>query len=350
MPIPKATFKLLSPEALPCKPILMIGLPSNATWAESMSHILIHNLLYASTSTYMNGGSDYEDKLKHLLSLKGDDLLLLANDHVASTIVSETQIYYPKSYDVNKEQLRQLEKEDYQAVIVDDTCFIREPDLTAFVMKHYAKGASVAVMAIEGIFDLSALNRKFQVNWKNAGYTARSIELNYLGKQILGDAFPSSHQYVKANFIVGGGELFTEYLCPEDYDDEEDYPDGPPPPTPGSPVITSLGESKSVSYFGFVNPLDVSYGAILLKLCYAKAPHHSPTSTVAETTKVLVPRKKLQSVPDLLARGDEESTPAESLKSKILWMIFLMLLFYISFDLFLRKKEVSDDYSGESEL
>ena len=350
MPIPKAPFKLLSPETLPCKPILMIGLPSNATWTESMSHILIHNLLYAPTSTYMSGGSDYEAKLKHLLSLSGDDLLLLANDHIASTIISETQIYYPKSYDVNKEQLGQLEKEDYQAVIVDDTCFIREPDLTAFVMKHYGKGASVVVMAIEGIFDLSTLNRQFQVNWKFAGYASRSIESNYLGKQILGDAFPSDHQYVKANFVVGGGELFTEYLCPEDYEDEEDYPDGPPPPTPGSPVITSLGEAKSVSYFGFVNPLDVSYGAILLKLCYAKAPQHSPTSSKEETKKVLVPRKKLQSVPDLLVRGDEESTPAESLKSKMLWMIFLMLLFYISFDLFLRKKEVSDDSSSEAEL
>ncbi|KAL7492939.1 hypothetical protein ACHAWT_003336 [Skeletonema menzelii] len=274
---PKAPFNLLSPEKLPCKPILMVGLPSNATWAESMSHILIHNLLYASTSTYMSGGSDYEAKLKHLLSLNGDDLLLLVNDHAASTILSETQIYYPKSYDVNKEKIGELERGDYQAVIVDDTCFIREPDVTAFVMK----------------------------------------------------------QYSKAHFIVGGGELFTEYLCPEDYEDEEDYPDGPPPPTPGSTVITSLGESKSVSYFGFANSLDVSYGAILLKLCYAKAPHHSPTSSssIAETKETY-----------------EESTPAKSLKSKMLWMVFLIVLFYISFELFLRKRVVSDDNSGEIEL
>jgi len=332
---PKAPFNLLSPEKLPCKPILMVGLPSNATWAESMSHILIHNLLYASTSTYMSGGSDYEAKLKHLLSLNGDDLLLLVNDHAASTILSETQIYYPKSYDVNKEKIGELERGDYQAVIVDDTCFIREPDVTAFVMKQCSKGSSVVIMAIEGIFDLSTMNRQFKVNWKFAGYTARSIELNYLGRQILGDAFPSDQQYVKAHFIVGGGELFTEYLCPEDYEDEEDYPDGPPPPTPGSPVITSLGESKSVSYFGFANSLDVSYGAILLKLCYAKAPHHSPTSSssIAETKETY-----------------EESTPAKSLKSKMLWMVFLIVLFYISFELFLRKRVVSDDNSSEIEL
>ncbi len=89
----------------------------------------------------MSGESDYKAKLKHLLSLSGDDLLTLANDHVASTIVSETQIYYPQSYNLNKDQLDQLDKEDYQAVIVDDTCFFREPDMTAFVMKQYSKGA-----------------------------------------------------------------------------------------------------------------------------------------------------------------------------------------------------------------
>lgn len=292
----KVPFKLLSSEALQCKPILVLGLPSNATWAESMSHILIHNLLYASTSTYMSGETDYDAKLNHLLSLSGNELLLLVNKHAASTIHSEDQIYYPTSYDVNTEKIGELEKGDYQAVIVDDTCFIREPVVTAFVMKQYDKGASVVTMAIEGIFDLSTLNRQFNVNWKFAGYTTRSIELNYLGRQILGDAFPSDPQYVKAHFIVGGGELFSEYLCPEDYDDEEDYPDGPPPPTTGSPVITSLGESKSVSYFGFANPLDVSYGAIILKLCYAKAPQHSSTasSSIAEAKKEAAPSDNQQ--------------------------------------------------------
>jgi len=319
----------------------------------------------------MRGGSDYEAKLKHLLSLNGDDLLFLTNKHAGSTILSEENILNQTTMNVDMEKIRQLEKGDYQAVIVDDSCFIREPDVTAFVMKQYDKGASVVIVAIEGIFDLSTPNRKFKVNCKLAGYTARSVELNYLGKQIIGDAFPSGHQYVKAHFIVGGGELFTEYLCPEDYEDEEDYPDGPPPPTPGSPVITLLGDSKSVSYFGCANPLDVSFGAIMLKLCYAKAPHHSPTpspSSIAESEKatvssenqqiqsgtgkekVLVPRKKLQSVPDLLVQGDGGSTPAGSLKSKIFWMMFLMLMFYISLDLFLRKKGVRDDNSGESEL
>ena len=123
-------------------------------------------------------------------------------------------------------------------------------------------------------------------------------------------------------------------------------PDGPPPPTPGSPVIMSLGESKSVSYFGFSNPLDVSYGAIMLKLCYAKAPQHSPahSSSIAETNMSAVPRNNQHNP---LGTG-QKKTPAESLTSKMLWMMFLILLFYISFELFLRKKEVSgDNYVSE---
>jgi len=67
----------------------------------------------------MRGGSDYEDKLKHLLSLKGDELLRLTNEHAASTVLSETQIYYPKSWDVDMKTIRRLEKGDYQAVIMD---------------------------------------------------------------------------------------------------------------------------------------------------------------------------------------------------------------------------------------
>lgn len=145
-------------------------------------------------------------------------------------------------------------------------------------------------------------------------------------------------QYVKAHFIVGGGELFTEYLCPEDYEDEEDSTNT------RIARITSLGDSKSVSYFGFANPLDVSYGAIMLKLCYATAPQHSPvpsSSSIAEKKKITVAVENQQ---------NEESTPLESLKSKILWMMFLLLMFFISIDLFLRKKGAKDVYSGESEL
>ena len=77
-----------------------------------------------------------------------------------------------------------------------------------------------------------------------------------------------------------------------------------------------------------------------------KAEEKATTTTMASSTKtsskdekkkpVLVPRKKLQNLPDLLANGDEESTSFESTTSKIIWMIFLMALFYLSFEIFIK--------------
>lgn len=77
-----------------------------------------------------------------------------------------------------------------------------------------------------------------------------------------------------------------------------------------------------------------------------KAEEKATTTTMASSTKtsskdekkkpVLVPRKKLQNLPDLLANGDEESTTFESTTSKIIWMIFLMALFYLSFEIFIK--------------
>lgn len=58
--------------------------------------------------------------------------------------------------------------------------------------------------------------------------------------------------------------------------------------------------------------------------------------------KVMVPRKKLQSVPDLLARGpDGTESEEEPIWIKILWIGFLLLLFYISFDYFLKNVDLT---------
>jgi len=265
----KKTPVQLQPPGYSCEPVLVIGLPTYKDWGENLSNVLIHCLLYATTSTYMNeSDDDYEGKLKHLTSLDGEELMKLSREHNATVIWSENDVLNEEDEEVDTVRLRELEKGDYQAIIVDDTYFIREPDITAFVADKYEKGASVVVMAIEGIFNISPLRRKFNVDWEFGAYTKRSIKLNDLGKEIIGDAFPKDSVYTKSHFIVGEGELFTEFQDPEDYEDEEYYPDGLPSPAPGSPVVTVVRGSKSVSYFGFVNWRDVSYGGILWKLCF----------------------------------------------------------------------------------
>lgn len=71
-----------------------------------------------------------------------------------------------------------------------------------------------------------------------------------------------------------------------------------------------------------------------------------------EDKKALVPRKKLQSVPDLLTNGDEDVSAAESTTSKLMWMSFLILMFYLSFEAFLRLRRVAEDIDSakKSEL
>ena len=79
----------------------------------------------------------------------------------------------------------------------------------------------------------------------------------------------------------------------------------------------------------------------------------SDTAAGAGATKPkLVPRKKLQSVPELLRQGPEEETEAESLASKISWLLFLLVLFYFSFEIFLRAQRVEgpSGSGGQSEL
>ena len=62
-----------------------------------------------------------------------------------------------------------------------------------------------------------------------------------------------------------------EYIDPEDYEDDSDY-DEPPSANKYSPVVMHCGGPNGgrISYFGFVNDLDVSWGDIILKLVSEK--------------------------------------------------------------------------------
>lgn len=66
--------------------------------------------------------------------------------------------------------------------------------------------------------------------------------------------------------------------------------------------------------------------------------------------KVMVPRKKLQNVPDLLSRGPDgtESEP-EPIWVKLLWMSFLLFLFYLSLEYFLKNVHDRGDVTLKSQ-
>ena len=67
-------------------------------------------------------------------------------------------------------------------------------------------------------------------------------------------------------------------------------------------------------------------------------PPKNTAEPMKEKTKVLVPHKKLHNVPDLLSNRAVESSAAESMTSKLLWMTFLVIMFHILFELFLRMR------------
>jgi len=324
-----------------CKPTLLIGLQSGGEWASYVSDVLINDLLHATTSSF---AGTYDD----LKSASGDELLSLTKKHGGSVIWNELEVLDQRTGDVDTRRLKELAGEEYQAVITDDTCFIREPDIRSFVVEQYANGASVVIMGIEGIFDLSVINRSFNLDWKLCAYTARSITLSEKGDDALGkDAFPFKDKYVKSHFVASkekGEELFTEHL------DEEDYPDGIPSPSPGSPVVMNLKGARSVSYFGFVNPLDIPYGPILLKLCHPNKVTNEKKKT-SERKNVSREREELQ------AHGDEETSSNESKSQKILWMLIFVAMYlamylamsYFSFEVMLRANASTKDLH-DSEL
>ena len=73
----------------------------------------------------------------------------------------------------------------------------------------------------------------------------------------------------------------------------------------------------------------------------SKAEANEPTKK-----KKLVPRKKLQSVPELLSKGYEEDTATASLTSKLLWMIFLIVMFYLSLEMYMRLMKAKREGGG----
>lgn len=174
-------------------------------------------------------------------------------------------------------------KSEYRCVITTDDWF--DVDREYQNLAHslfdtlkfmYDNGRSVVIAATMGVYSVprtisTIFHFKSESQWKLASYTKKSISKTEVGNRILGDAFPFTQTYLKSHFVSAPTEecLFIEYIDPADYEDSDsDYePERVPQPSPDTPIAVHFGDNGgSVSYFGFVNPLDVSYGAIMLRL------------------------------------------------------------------------------------
>ena len=270
----------------PCRPVLFLG-PE-----QGLKQVLIHDFMYSSTSTLRKILPCCDSVLFHILNtvLSEKDLAELNTVFGGSVIARQQDFYPPGAEEYDWTILNSLERQysSFQAIVVYDFLFLHEPEVTELVTRHYEySNTSVIIMCIEGTFDLSVINQSFHVNWTTITYTKRTIKLTNKGRKIIGaNPFLGDSVYTKALYVAGRHheELFYEYLNPADYDysDSDMEDDEPPTPGSGSPVVTHIDDDglKSVSYFGFVNGLDVSYGHIILRLCYAA--HHNMAADVAD--------------------------------------------------------------------
>jgi hypothetical protein len=138
-------------------------------------------------------------------------------------------------------------------------------------------------MAIKGIFNRSPLQQLFGVDCRLTVYTKQTLQLTELGQRVLlEDSFPFQNKSCKAHhFVEGRGALLSEYVNPSDYEDSNSdcMNNLAPNPSLGSPVVIVTQGDRSLPYSGFVNPLDVSYRAIILHPCYASSYQESGQRT-----------------------------------------------------------------------
>jgi hypothetical protein len=286
-----------------CLPTLLLNLPE---WIIPELGDVLRNDLVHSISSNASQWLPFEDGvlMNVLRYCDGASLLNLTHAWGGSEIVPESQLRDPETGDVVEENLEAYRDKVYQAIVIDDSSMVHEGAMSDLVSrKFHHQNSSVVIMAVEGLFDLQPYRERFDLDWRFAAYTKRTIRLTDLGRRIItSDAFAPKTLNVKACFIEGGQRngntvgtsiaggpgvrssppdnnwdseaLFMEHVDPRDYedewsDDESDTPRAPRPPSPGSPVVCSLQGDRSVSYFGFMNSWDLSYGAIVLRLCYA---------------------------------------------------------------------------------
>jgi hypothetical protein len=270
------------PCLLPCEPTLLLGLMPDT--AKELDDVYRIDLVYSRTSQLKEklanwAGTaevDHFVLLRILQFLDGESLMKICSIF-QGTVMVDGDALYDDDGDLVEEQIEALKERLFQAIVVPDYCLSPESTLRDFVVEQYNSGVNVVVMAIEGLFSLSYM-RQFGVTWRMTEYTKKSIILTEAGMRLLGKpAFPFESKYTKSHFVAGDGvELFAEVVEEEEDDEdveeddeEESEEEAPRAPQPGSPVITHIEENRCISFFGFVNSLDVSWGAIIHRLCFA---------------------------------------------------------------------------------
>jgi hypothetical protein len=289
-------LSIAPPGPTPCPPSLFLG--ASEWFVENCGDVLRNDLVFSTNAQPIHPqleGKIEDLQLPILNFLNGKDVLNLSRAlRGGSKIVSLDEIIErgnANSFIENVDDLTQPLAPAYRGVVTTDDWFDVDPEyrqiannLFDTLRDMYDAGCSVVVASTMGVYSVPrqlCTIFNFESQWKLAFYTKKNISTTQVGSRILGDSFPFQkvYRYTKSHFISAPQDecLFVEFIDPADYEDSDsDGEDDPvPEPNTDSPVVVHFGAAGGcISYFGFVNSLDVSYGAIMLRLVNAAHYNH----------------------------------------------------------------------------
>lgn len=273
------------PGPLPSLPTIFLGV--DEYFVEECGDVLRSDLVFSMNAKAIHPaleGTIRETQLPILNYLSGKDVLSLTKALGGGSLIVGVEEIMTKLNDLES---LPWENNRYRCAIADDSWFDVDQEYQQVannlfqMLRHmYNNGSSIIIMAQMGLFTVPRQICNmfgFESNWNFASYTKRVISKTDVGGRILGDSFPFETKYIKANFVAAPQNecLFVEHIDPADYEwsdsdsggrESAPEPSRLPEPNTESPVVVHFGNNGCISYFGFVNSLDVSYGAILHRL------------------------------------------------------------------------------------
>ncbi|CAJ1935036.1 unnamed protein product [Cylindrotheca closterium] len=261
------------PGPQPCLPSLFLGI--SEWWIANFEDVLRSDLVFSTRAMSLHPLMKGRHDQIHILNyLCGKDLIALSKaTNGGSLMVSADDLIRNNRLQT---EIHPSPEGRFRGVILTDEWFNVDEEYEALASNllqaakgMYDRGCNVVFVTTDGVFSaparISAIFQLGQDHWRLTNYTSCSMVKTGVGMTILQSAFPSKSVYLKSHLVSSPASetLLIENVNPDDYDSD----DSVPTPNTSSPVVVHRGTNGGyVCYFGFVNSLDVSWGAIMLKL------------------------------------------------------------------------------------
>lgn len=272
------------PGPQPCLPSLFLGV--DEWWISTFEDVLRNDLVFSTRARSLHPLMEGRHDQVHILNyLCGKDLIAVSKaTNGGSLMVSVHDLI---QNNLLRNEIHPHPEGRYRGVVLTDQWFNVDREFEALVSNFlqaakniYDRGCSVVFVSTEGSFlapeNISSL---FQLRhpWRFTYYSKRYLTKTAVGETMLQSAFPSTAVYTKANLVSAPAaeSLFIEHINPDDYDSDDSIPS----PNTSSPLVVHRDTNGGcVCYSGFLNHLDVSWGAIVLRLHNLYVPRKVPAA------------------------------------------------------------------------